>query len=1037
MIKNALKNLYVKISLSLILVYTIVGFLLFPFLLKTYLGDITQKYLNAYSSTQSIYFNPYTLEMSMEDFIIHDKNDKTLAQFALLDVNFNTNGIFKSKLLFKNIYLKNLNINVDVSKENIFNFDNITSHLNKQDTNETQETNSSVTLFVENFHLDDSIFTFRDDRQEESFEVKSRPFDFIVKDFSTAEQEEGNFEFMIATYKTGKIKSSAKIRTKPFKVEGDFNIIDFNTNKLYGYFKKSLDFKVAGDNINASLNYAVSYEDSLLDISLSKVALNLAKMDLVQGENGLSFTKLDAGIDKLNMTIDSNSSKVNVNGINLVIDESTVNNNVSKLQVLASKLHIKDVNINENSAITMNLEALQFLDTSLQNKNTKLVNIKELALVNVEADISKNEFDVESFTIDTADIRTALYKDMTTDFDKLVKKKAQSKELIQKPLEEESKQVSLNLKKFEIKNSSFVLVDKKKKTTLKLKKINTMVEDAQFAESSSIPFNFSYLMPNSGGMNGDGEIKLNPFVAKVNLNINKMNLKPYNPYIKDFANLDLNSGYFTSKAYINVRGEKINFKGSSRLLKIDLKNSITKETLLKAKSLSFNKIKATNKSLKMDSIVIDNTYMNFAIDQNGTTNIKDVLIKTEEEVQIKEDENATNDFKFLISKIKFKDSSMDFLDKNLPIDFKAHINELNGDILTISSNPKEALAINLDGVVNKYGEAHIKGDVITIDPKKSLNILVDFKNIDITKMSGYSGKFIGQEISKGKLWIALNYEIKDSQLLSTNNIRLKDLELGENVDSEEATALPVGLAIALLKDNDGYIDIDMPVEGDVDNPDFKYGGAVWSAVGNLLTGIVSSPFNFLASSLGIDDDELSIINFEYGSKELLPVQKEKLDTLHTLLQKRPELVLSVGRVVIEDKDVLALKKKAFDRKILEKFKNNDDIEDKYDFVADVYEEKLGVEKQKMLLNQLVIEKYVDEAFDKERFNRESQALIQIQTLDIDSLTTLALQRQQSTVTHIKSLGLNSNQLVLADKLIKLTESNESGVNLVLGLDVKK
>ncbi|MCF6330001.1 MAG: DUF748 domain-containing protein [Sulfurimonas sp.] len=1035
--KFFLKNKYTKILLSLILFYTIVGFLIFPFLLKSYLNDITTKHLNAGASVKSIYFNPYTFEMSIEDFVIYDTNDEILGEFALLDVNLNTIGLFKSKLLFTNIYLKNFNLNVEINKENIFNFDNITSHLNKKENKATssndEDTKSSTTIFIENFHLDDATFAFIDDRGAESFEVKSRPFDFMLKDFSTAEQEEGVFEFMVATYKTGQIKSSAKIRTVPFKVEGDFNIIDFNTNKLYGYFKQNLDFKVSGDNVNASLKYAVSYENSILDISLSQMILDLKKMNFSADDNALEFVKLDTAIDKVDIIIESNRVKINIDNINLDINKSIINNKQNKLLVDKSMLHVKNINIDENSSIKMSLQNLQFLDTKLKTQNKQLANIKEITLANFYADTLGAEFNLESLIIDKADIQTTLYKDMSTDFDRLVGDKTKDEDIKEEKPKEGTKTPLFSVEKFEIKNSSFSLVDKERKTTLKLKKINTQVKDAKFSKSSTIPFSFSYLTPTSGNMKGDGEIRLNPLVVKVNLKIDKMNLKPYNPYIQDYVNLNLNSGYLTSKTSIKVFGEKINFRGYARLLKVDLSHSINKETLFKAKSLNFNRIKATNNSLKMNSIVLDKTYMNFAIDKNATTNLSDIVIVKDDGVG--EDKNTTNDFKFLISKIEFKDGSMDFLDESLPIDFQVHINSLNGNILTISSNPKESLEVKIDGVVNKYGQAHIKGDVITIDPKKSLNLVVDFKNIDVTKMSGYSGKFIGREIAKGKLWIALNYKIKDSQLLSTNSIKLKDLELGDSVDSKDETSLPVGLAIALLKDSDGYIDIDMPVEGDVDNPDFKYGGAVWGAVGNLLTSIISSPFNFLAKSLGIDDEELSIINFEYGSSQLLPIQNEKLDKLYELLKKRPELVLVINPVVSKEKDIFALKRQVFNKKILENISKKDDIEDKYEFVSDMYVEKFSKEKQKELLDNLTEQKYVKDAFDEERFNRESLALISIQELDTNALNTLAIQRQNSIALHIKTLGLDLKQLELKETITKLEKSQE-GVDLVLILDVK-
>jgi hypothetical protein len=251
--------------------------------------------------------------------------------------------------------------------------------------------------------------------------------------------------------------------------------------------------------------------------------------------------------------------------------------------------------------------------------------------------------------------------------------------------------------------------------------------------------------------------------------------------------------------------------------------------------------------------------------------------------------------------------------------------------------------IKLDGVVDKYGSAKIGGNLIAADPTKKTDIKVDFKNIDVTSLSPYTGKFIGKKIQSGKLWLDLGYKIDDKELRSTNKIRMKDLELGEVVESEEASSMPVGLAIALLKDSDGYIDVSVPVEGNVDDPDFKYGAAAWKAVGNLIVGIAASPFKFLGSALGIDAEALAKLEFDFGSAELMPPEREKLDKLIDVFVQRPEIGLVLTPGYMHTLDKTALQKKKLYALAVGEFKESDERSTKYSFIKKLYIETVGDE----------------------------------------------------------------------------------------------
>ena len=197
------------------------------------------------------------------------------------------------------------------------------------------------------------------------------------------------------------------------------------------------------------------------------------------------------------------------------------------------------------------------------------------------------------------------------------------------------------------------------------------------------------------------------------------------------------------------------------------------------------------------------------------------------------------------------------------MDFDTDIHSLEASLNDISSNNEET-TIKLKGVVEKYGLADIKAKTVLSNFKDKTDVSVNFENLDIRSFSPYTGKFIGRKIADGRLWLDLNYDITDSQLSSTNRIRIKDIKLGSDVNSSDAMKLPIELAIALLEDSSGMIDVNIPVTGDINNPEFKLGGAIGKAIANVIINIVTAPFRFLGALLGIEGDELGSVEFRYG-----------------------------------------------------------------------------------------------------------------------------------------------------------------------------
>lgn len=263
-----------------------------------------------------------------------------------------------------------------------------------------------------------------------------------------------------------------------------------------------------------------------------------------------------------------------------------------------------------------------------------------------------------------------------------------------------------------------------------------------------------------------------------------------------------------------------------------------------------------------------------------------------------------------IRRLRVEKGILDFTDLSLRPQFGAKIHELSGVITGLSSNRNTRSQIELDGNVDEYGLARIRGDLNPFAPRYNTDVNVVFKNVDMVSASPYTMKFAGYKIAEGKISLDLKYKVRDSKLEGDNQIVIDKLTLGERVDSPDALKLPLELAIAILKDSDGRIDLGLPVSGDMNDPQFSYGAIVWKAISNVLTRIVTAPFRALGSLFGISGEKLEAVDFDPGSAKLLPPEREKLKQVAQVLTKRAQLKLTAPGQYSEAADGAALRVRA-------------------------------------------------------------------------------------------------------------------------------
>ena len=264
-----------------------------------------------------------------------------------------------------------------------------------------------------------------------------------------------------------------------------------------------------------------------------------------------------------------------------------------------------------------------------------------------------------------------------------------------------------------------------------------------------------------------------------------------------------------------------------------------------------------------------------------------------------------------IRRIDIRQGALDFADDNVAGGFATHIREFNGTINGLSSDRGTRSQLALEGRIDEYGYARVSGSLNPFQPRDRSNVRVEFRNLDVARVTPYAVRFAGYKIASGRLSLDLNYRVRNNLIEGDNQILLEQLVLGEKVETPGALNLPLELAIALLKDDQGRIDLAVPVTGNLDDPKFDFGAIIGRVLGNVISGILFAPFKILARLFsGGQGDEFSNIVFEPGSARLLPPEREKLARIVQALAKRPELRLQVPARYDVELDARALRRAA-------------------------------------------------------------------------------------------------------------------------------
>ncbi len=574
-----------------------------------------------------------------------------------------------------------------------------------------------------------------------------------------------------------------------------------------------------------------------------------------------------------------------------------------------------------------------------------------------------------------------------------------------------------------LSNQSIGFIDliKNKNNLLTFKDLDIKIDKFSSDKKQENKISLFIKTPASGDIDINLNTKQEPLKVIGIAKTKQLDIVPYKDYIKDFINIDVKNTLLDIHSNIEIKKSTQNIQADIKVSQIDLFHNITDKRLLKMNQFDILGLKYTNNNLFIENIILDTFNTSFKIDTNKTTNIDGLMVvkeSTKKPIEKETQNNKKTQFNYYIKNLNIANGKAVFSDHSLPLNFDTNIHSLTATVNDLSSKNDET-NIQLNGVIEKYGLANIQAKTILSNFKNKTDVAIKFENLDVRSFSPYSGKFIGQKIADGRLWLNLNYNISDSQLSSTNNIKIKNLTLGEDVNSTDAMSLPVGLAIALLEDSEGLIDLDVPIKGDMKHPKFELGGVIWKTLGNVITNIVTAPFRFLGSLLGMDSDELGTIEFNFAQSEILPPQKEKLDKLLQVLKKKKNLLITLQPAMNVVNDSRVLKEQKFTELIKS--------DDRNKMIKKLYKNRFGEDK---------LENISSKNKENELISILSQAIKTSILITDKDLHSLAKQRVVNIKKYFLSHKLRLDRIQIENDVFENKDNDTKELSLKLKLNIK-
>ena len=588
---------------------------------------------------------------------------------------------------------------------------------------------------------------------------------------------------------------------------------------------------------------------------------------------------------------------------------------------------------------------------------------------------------------------------------------------------------------------------------LNVEPLGLTVDGLSTARGSKATLKLQAAVNKRGRVGVAGSVGLAPLAATLDLDLKTVDLGMLQPYVTEQVNIAITRGNASARGRLvfeqpPVGGAKAAYRGSFTVADFASVDKLNAADFLKWKSLNFAgmDLRLSPLSISIDEIALADFYTRLILNAQGGLNLREITAQQAREAKDKQLAEARGPGSkppsplapgaaradpsaplppILVKRVTVQGGNIAFSDRFVRPNYDVNLTGMGGSLTGLSSDPSTIASLDLRGKVDDSAPVTVAGSFNPFRQDKALDIRAAITDFELSGVSTYSAKYVGYGIEKGKLSAELNYKVVDRRLTASNQVFLDQLTFGEAVDSPDALKLPVTLAVALLKNSRGEIDLNLPIGGSLDDPEFSVGGLVFKVIVNLLTKAITSPFALVGSLFGGNGEELSWLDFEPGFARLPDGAETKLTAIARTLREKPALKLEITGRVDPAHDPEGIKHAVLEGKV-EALKVKD-MARKGESVGDEGELRITPAEYPALLARV----YKSEDFPKPRnlvglvkdlpVAEMEKLILANTTVDADEVRLLAQQRAQAVRRWLRDKGQ-----VPAERIFILAPKDEAG-----------
>lgn len=859
------RKLIFRIGLAL-LIYAIIGFLILPPIVRRVAQKQISAQLDRETTIEQVKINPFALSATIRGLLIRDRDGQPFVSWDEVYANFQLSSLIRKAWTFKEVSTTRPFVRVQLNKDGSFNFSDLIA---KFSTNAPAEKNPApakpLLLNIDRLQISGAVAALADFSPRQPFKRTLGPLDITLDNFATHPDNKNPYAFTGTTDAGERIAWSGYFYLDPLRSAGELKLFNFSLNKYAALYQDLTKFELRGGSVAMTTKYRVelSATNRVAKVEDTSVALR----DLAVGASGETNNLAELALVSVNgASADLQGHTAHVNGIT-----------VADGKIFLSRNHDAQINLVELAKPNSQAappEGILFLLRSVTNAVAMLLNT-------------------------TNDWRASLGEVNVTN-------------------------VSAHLEDWV--NS--------RPARLALDNISFVAKHISNVPGTNVEAELALNWNTNGSIRLKATAAFYPPTADARLDLDAIDFHSLDPYLEPKLDLFVLDSKLDLHGTVHLRtphGElpEVTFRGDTALRDFHTVDGVMSEDLLKWDAVKLSGLEANLNppTVGIRQIDVDGVYARVVVETNRSINLMNVLrltnsatIPVTNALAAKADTTNSPAATFPMPKVTvgaivLSNATLSFSDHSLPSDVNLAMKEVNGTISDLSSEQLQHANVDISGKADGVGPFSVTGKINPFSQSLTNTIKIALKNMDLTPMSAYSGKFAGYRIAQGKLNLDLDYALVGTTLNSKNVITLDRFRFGETVESPDATHLPVKLAVSILKDRNGQIVLDVPIEGDLKDPQLRISKVVWRAVENILVKVATSPFSLLGAVFGGNAEELGYQEFTPGSAELSKANMEKLEALAKSLADRPALGLEISGSVDAEADRDGLRRAAIDRMI--------------------------------------------------------------------------------------------------------------------------